>query len=77
MKRLFYVAAGAVIGVAAMRRLTRAAQAWSPDGIAGRAAHLGAEIRDFAGDVRVGMAEREAALREALDLDDDPDDVRG
>lgn len=73
MKRTFYLATGAAIGVVAMRRLTRAARAWTPEQLAGRAAGTAAvardAVRDFAADVRHGTAEREAELREALGLE--------
>lgn len=77
MKRLFYLATGAAIGVVSMRRAARAARAWTPDGLAGRAVVLGGTLRDFGEDVRAGMVERERELHEALCLDnDDRDDVR-
>lgn len=77
MKRLFYLAAGAAIGVVAMRRAARAARAWTPEGLAGRAVQFGEAVREFRDDVRTGMVERENDLREALSLDEEHrDDVR-
>jgi hypothetical protein len=70
MKRLFYVAVGAGVGVAAFRRASRAARKLTPAGLAGSAggavSGLRGSIRDFIDDVRVGMVEREAELHEAL-----------
>jgi Family of unknown function (DUF6167) len=70
MKRLFYVAVGAGVGVAAFRRASRAARKLTPAGLAGSAggavSGLRGSIRNFVDDVRVGMVEREAQLHEAL-----------
>lgn len=77
MRRLFYLAAGAAIGVASMRRITRAARAYTPEALGGRAVDLGEAVRGFAADVRAGMSERENDLRQALKLDEEQrDDVR-
>jgi len=67
--RVFYVVLGATAGVLLVRRLTRAAEAWTPEGMTSR---LGAAVTNFVGDIRDGMAEREAELREALGIDDAP-----
>jgi hypothetical protein len=70
MKRLLYLAIGAGVGVAAVRRVTRAAQKLTPSGLAGSAggaiSGLSDSIRGFIDDVRVGMAEREIELHDAL-----------
>ena len=70
MKRLFYVAVGAGVGVAAFRRASRAARKLTPAGLAcssgGAVSGLRGSIRNFVDDVRVGMVEREAQLHEAL-----------
>jgi len=70
MKRLFYLAVGAGVGVAAVRRASRAARKLTPAGLAGTAggavSGLRGSIRDFVDDVRVGMVEREAELHDAL-----------
>ncbi|MQA85430.1 MAG: hypothetical protein GEV03_12585 [Streptosporangiales bacterium] len=63
MRRLFYLAAGVAIGVAATRRVNRAVRAWTPQGLADG---LGETARNFAAEVRAGMAERENELREAF-----------
>jgi hypothetical protein len=66
--RIFYVVLGATAGVLLVRRITRAAESWTPEGMSNR---LGAAISGFLDDVRDGMAEREADLREALGIDTD------
>jgi hypothetical protein len=70
VKRLLYLAIGAGVGIAAVRRVTRAAQKLTPSGLAGSAggaiSGLGDSIRGFIDDVRVGMAEREIELNDAL-----------
>lgn len=69
MKRLFYVALGATAGVLVVRRISRAAQKWSPEGLAGQAGGLGLRFQQFWAEVQDGAAEREAELRESLGLD--------
>lgn len=72
MRRLFWVALGASAGVLVVRKLTRAANAWTPEGIASRAGGAGerisAAVSDFFGAVSEAAAEREAELRAALGL---------
>ena len=78
MRRLFWtglgIGLGAAAGVLVARRLRRTADALTPSGIAGAVvgavSGLGDALRDFAADVRVGMAEREAELEDALGLSD-------
>jgi hypothetical protein len=67
--RLFWAALGAAAGVYAVRRLGRAAQAYTPAGVANGLSDLGEGLRELAAAVRDGMAEREAELREALGID--------
>ena len=69
MRRLFWVGVGAGAGVFAMSRISRTAEAYSPDGLARSIAALGDSVRYFAEEVRAGMTERELELREALGLD--------
>jgi Family of unknown function (DUF6167) len=84
VRRLFWVAAGAAAGIYLARRVQRTAQSLTPQGIAGSfvaAMHDVADaVRDFAAEVRVGMAEREIELRHALGLTEDgttaPGDAR-
>jgi hypothetical protein len=66
--RIFYVVLGATAGVLLVRRLSRAAEAWTPEGIGGRVA---AAVGGFVDTVREGMAERETELRSALGIDHD------
>lgn len=69
MRRLFWVVLGAVVGVLVVRRVTRAAEAYTPAGVARSAAELGDGLRELAAAVREGMAEREQELRAALGVD--------
>jgi hypothetical protein len=72
-RRLFYVTLGAVAGVLVVRRLTQAAQRFTPAGVqeslVGALGGLGEAVRDFSEAVREGMAEREQELRTTLGLD--------
>jgi hypothetical protein len=73
MRRLFWVALGATIGVLVVRKVTKTAQAYSPSGMAqglsGSISDLAEGLREMAETVREGMAERETELRYALGLD--------
>lgn len=68
MRRLFWVAVGATAGVYAVRKVQKTMHAYSPAGLAGRAGGLGDALMGFVDEVRSGMAEREAELRDALGL---------
>ena len=74
MKRLFWIALGATAGILVARKLTQTARNLTPEGAADRVSgalgNLGEAVREFAEDVRVGMAERDAELREALGIAD-------
>jgi hypothetical protein len=76
MKRLFYLAVGAGVGVAAVRRAKRAARKLTPAGLAdsagGAVSGLRGSIRGFIDDVRIGMVEREAELHEAMSSEAPP-----
>ena len=69
MRRLFWVALGAVVGVLVVRRLTRAVEAYTPAGVARSMSDVGEGLRELAAAVREGMAEREEELRIALGVD--------
>jgi hypothetical protein len=73
MRRLFYLAVGVGIGVAAVRRISKAADRLTPSGLAGTAQRslggLGDSLRDFLDDVKMAMAQREAELHDALAAD--------
>ena len=68
MRRLFWVAVGATAGVYVAFKVQKKLHSYSPSSLAGRAAGAGGSLRAFAEDVRLGMAAREAELREALGL---------
>jgi hypothetical protein len=76
MKRLFYLAVGAGVGVAAVRRVSRTAQKLKPANLAGSAGGvvtgIGSSIRSFIDDVKIGMAEREIELTDALTAEAPP-----
>lgn len=76
MKRMFYIAFGAAMGIMAVRQAARAASALSPQSVAGS---LVQSVQEFVADVREGMAQREEEIREALGLDgtEDPDGASG
>ena len=74
-RRLVYVTFGAVAGVLAVRRASRAARRYTPAGLQERVAGQGGQVRTFFEEVRVYAAEREVELREALGLDGTHDAV--
>ena len=70
MRRLFWAALGATVGVVAVRKLTTTAQAYTPEGVAQGLSGLGEGMRELAAVVRESMAERDAELRLALGIDE-------
>lgn len=78
IKRLFWLGAGIAVGVLVVRKVSQAAQAYSPSGLAGGAKESAVgfldTVRDFVSDVREGMAQREAeinaAFQEGVMMDD-------
>lgn len=70
MRRLFWLGIGAAVGVLVVRKLTKTAQAFTPQGMSrsfgSSLGHLGDAFSAFADEVRAGMAEREAELLAAL-----------
>jgi len=70
VRRLFYVALGATAGVLLVRRLTEAANKWTPEGIANQAGGVGDKLSSWWAEVQHHAAGREAELREALGLDE-------
>jgi len=73
MRRLFWLAMGITIGALVVRRLSRAAEKLTPQGIAGSLADglrdLAEAIGDFGADVRAAAAVREDELRSGTGLD--------
>jgi hypothetical protein len=79
MRRLLWLGIGLAVGALVFRAVTKKAQAFTPQGIAGSvqqsATGLLESVRTFVDDVREGMAEREAEIHAAFDegatLDED------
>jgi hypothetical protein len=69
VRRLFYVALGATAGVLIVRKVTAAANKWTPEGIAAQAGGAGERFSAWWAEVQAFAAEREIELREALGLD--------
>lgn len=69
MRRVFWIALGATAGVLVVRKVTKAAEAYTPAGMSRSIASLGEGLRELADAVREGMAEREEELRIALGVD--------
>ena len=70
MRRLFYVAFGATVGVLVVRRVGQAAQAWTPQGLSAQAGGLGDRVAQWWEIVQVAAAQRETELRDALGIGD-------
>lgn len=70
MKRLLWLGVGLAVGALVVRKMTRAAQSYTPQGIATSltesAGGLMESVRTFVEDVRDGMAEREQQIHEAF-----------
>ncbi len=66
MSRVTWFAAGVAAGAYGLLKARRTARNFTPDGVAARAAALGAGFRVFTSEVSVGMAQRESELREQL-----------
>ena len=73
MRRVFWIALGATAGVLIVRKVTKTAHSYTPAGLGERIEGLGDSLRYFADQVRIGMAEREIELRDALGLDEHHD----
>jgi hypothetical protein len=71
MRRLFYVAFGAAAGVLVVRRVSAAANKWTPEGLAEQAGGAGERVAAWWAEVQAYAAQREEELREALGLDTD------
>ncbi|HET6856466.1 MAG TPA: DUF6167 family protein [Streptomyces sp.] len=72
-RRTFWFTAGAAAGVWATTKVNRKIKQLTPESLAAQAAdkavEAGHRLRDFALDVRAGMAQRESELGEALGLE--------
>ena len=73
MRRLFWVSLGATLGVLVVRKVSKAAAAYSPAGVSRGLSNglsdLVEGLREMAEAVREGMAERESELRLAVGID--------
>lgn len=76
MKRLIWAGLGAAVGAIVLRKASRAAQAYTPTGLAKSLAGVGDSLRELADEARVNMAERESELRLALGVDEGPIEPR-
>ncbi|MEV0964855.1 MULTISPECIES: DUF6167 family protein [unclassified Streptomyces] len=76
-RRAFWFTAGAAAGVWATTKVNRKLRQLTPESLAAQAANraieTGHRLKDFALDVRAGMAQREAELGEALGIDSTAD----
>ncbi|KQX66725.1 hypothetical protein [Angustibacter sp. Root456] len=70
MRRVFWIALGATAGVLVVRKLTKTAESYTPEGVAKGLAGLGEGLREMAQVVREAMDERDAELRLALGVDE-------
>jgi hypothetical protein len=70
MRRVFYVALGATVGVLAVRKVSQAAQKWTPQGLADQAGGAGQRVAVWWEIVKDQAMIREAELREALGISD-------
>lgn len=68
MGRMVWFAAGAGAGVYAMVKARRAAEAFTPEGLADRLAGLSVGAHLFGEEVRAGRAEKEIELRQRMGL---------
>ncbi|MCT9004340.1 DUF6167 family protein [Streptomyces sp. NPDC054766] len=76
-RRTFWFTAGAAAGVWATTKVNRKLKKLTPESLAAQAANkaidAGHRLKEFALDVRDGMAQREAELGEVLGLNERPD----
>ncbi len=69
VRRLFWIALGATVGVLLFRKVNKTIEAYSPAGVSKSLGSVGDGLRELADVVREGMAEREAELRVALGVE--------
>ena len=77
MRSVFWMALGATVGIVVVRRVSKAAQAYTPEGIGRSLTEALDAVRDLADDIRVAMAEREQELRVALGVEPGTMDADG
>jgi hypothetical protein len=70
MSRAVWFVAGAGVGVYAVTKARRAAEAFTPEGLADRLAGLSLGAHLFGQEVRAGMAEKENEVRQRLGVAD-------
>ncbi len=70
MRRVFWIALGATAGVLVVRKLTKTAESYTPEGVARGLSGLGEGLREMAQVVREAMEQRDAELRLALGVDE-------
>jgi len=69
VRRVFWIALGATVGILVVRKLSRTVDQYSPEGVGRSLSNLAHAVREAADVVREGMAERETELRAALGVD--------
>jgi hypothetical protein len=69
VRRLFWMALGATLGVLLFRKVNKTIDAYSPAGVGRSLTSVGDGLRELADVIREGMAEREEELRIALGVD--------
>ena len=69
VRSVFWMALGATVAVVVVRRVNRALDAASPEGISRSLTAAIDAVRDLADDVRTAMTEREQELRVALGVE--------
>jgi hypothetical protein len=75
VRRMFWLALGATVGVLVVRKVTSTAKAYTPEGVAQGLAGIGEGLREMASVVKESMAQRDAELRLALGVDEGAMDV--
>lgn len=69
VRRLFWIALGATVGILLFRKVNKTIDAYSPAGVGRSLSSVGDGLRELADVIREGMVEREAELRVALGVD--------
>jgi hypothetical protein len=69
MRRLFWIAFGATLGILLFRKVNKTIDSYSPAGVGRSLTSVGDGLRELSDVIREGMAEREAELRVALGVD--------